>query len=139
MRTPTAIVAILAAVSLLPAIATAKTPSKPEKPVDQVDLALLRYNVHPSLQKLGRGVANTLTGWMEVPLNIHKRYNENDAATSFFYGAGLGVVRGVARTGVGLYEALTFWLPYPEEFKPILPPLDYFKLGDERREPLPLE
>ena len=32
----------------------------------------------------------------------------------------------------------TFFLPYPEDFAPILPTLEYYKQG-ERHRPLPLE
>jgi hypothetical protein len=39
---------------------------------------------------------------------------------------------------VGLYEAVTFFLPYPENFAPILPTLPYFEKNKKRR-PLPLE
>ena len=112
--------------------------SSTPQPTDQVDELLLRYNLHPAFEKLGRGAANFLTGWMEVPLNIGYRYTPRDAATSMFTGAALGVMKGFVRTGVGLYEVVTFFLPYPENYAPILPTLDYFK-RDQKREPLFLE
>ena len=106
---------------------------------DRVDELLVRYNLHPAFEKFGRGVGNTLAGWMEIPLNIHKHYTPADAATSFFTGAALGVAKGFVRTGVGLYEMLTFWLPYPEDYAPILPTLEYFQRDHPHRAPLPLE
>ena len=112
--------------------------SSTPQPTDQVDELLLRYNLHPAFEKLGRGAANFLTGWMEVPLNIGYRYTPRDAATSAFTGAALGVMKGFVRTGVGLYEVVTFFLPYPEQYAPILPTLDYFK-RDQKRAPLFLE
>ena len=112
--------------------------SSTPQPTDQVDELLLRYNLHPAFEKLGRGAANFLTGWMEVPLNIGYRYTPRDAATSMFTGAALGIMKGVVRTGVGLYEVVTFFLPYPENYAPILPTLDYFK-RDQKREPLLFE
>lgn len=105
---------------------------------DPVDEVLGRYNLHPAFEKLGRGVSNALGGWLEIPLNIHTRYSTNDTAGSLFTGAAHGVVRGVVRTGVGLYETVTFFLPYPEDFAPILPTLEYYR-KTPRRGPLPLE
>ena len=105
---------------------------------DRVDALMLRYNLHPAFEKLGRGVANLFGGWLEVPLNIHKRYTLTDTGGSFLTGAAHGVFKGVVRTGVGLYETVTFFLPYPENYAPILPTLEYFKRSP-KREPLPLE
>ncbi|MBI3020696.1 MAG: exosortase system-associated protein, TIGR04073 family [Candidatus Omnitrophica bacterium] len=100
---------------------------------DRVDQLMGRYNLHPALEKLGRGVSNVLGGWLEIPLNIRTRYAENDAATSLFTGALYGFVKGVVRTGVGVYETATFFLPYPEDFAPILPTLEYFRQQDKRK------
>lgn len=104
---------------------------------DRIEQEFLRYNVHPALDKLGRGVVNTLAGWLEVPATIHRRYTPQDTGGSLFGGLAHGLARGVLRTGVGLYETVTFFLPYPERFAPILPPLDYFV--DGKRQQLPLE
>ncbi len=110
------------------------------KPVgqDQVDEMMGKYNLNPAFEKLGRGASNFLGGWLEVPLNIQKRYARNDAAGSLFTGALHGIFRGVLRTAVGAYEAVTFFLPYPENFAPILPTLEYFQ-KTPGREPLLLE
>ena len=105
---------------------------------DQVDEMMGRYNLHPAFAKLGRGLANALFGWTEIPLNIGQRMSAGDTGGSFFTGAAYGVVKGAVRTGVGVYEAATFFLPYPEDFAPILPTLPYFQTQDRRRS-LPLE
>ena len=72
--------------------------------------------------KLGRGVANTLTGWVEVPKNIYNTSVQENA----FVGAMLGLARGVGmaivRTGAGLLEVVSFPFPAPEDYKPILEP-----------------
>ena len=114
-----------------------ETPQAPQGS-DQVDQVMLRYNLHPAFEKFGRGLSNFLGGWLEIPLTIDQRYTENDKAASLFTGAVYGLVRGVVRTGVGAYEAVTFFLPYPENFAPILPTLDYFKQKGKRK-PLLLE
>ncbi len=72
--------------------------------------------------KLGRGVANTLTGWVELPKNI---YNTS-VADNAFAGWTLGLARGagmtLVRTGAGLYEIVTFPFPLPQDYKPVLEP-----------------
>ena len=105
---------------------------------DQVDELMKRYNLHPSFTKLGRGLSNFFLGWTEIPLNIQKWYSRSDIGGSFFTGAAHGLFKGVVRTGVGVYETVTFFLPYPEDFAPILPTLEYFR-RDTKRAPLLLE
>lgn len=102
---------------------------------DQVDDLMNKYNLNPTFEKLGRGAGNFLGGWLEIPLNIHNRYSESDIGTSFFSGTAHGVVKAFVRTGVGFYEVLTFFLPYPENYAPILPTLPYYQKS-ARRKPL---
>jgi len=102
-------------------------------PQDRVDEVMGRYNLHPAFAKLGRGVANAVGGWLELPLNLQQRYTEQDTAGSLFTGAAYGLFKGLVRTGVGLYETVTFFLPYPEDFAPILPTLEYFRQTSPRR------
>ena len=72
--------------------------------------------------KLGRGVANTLTGWVELPKNIYNTSVEENA----FAGLTLGVAKGagmtIVRTGAGIYEIATFPFPLPQDYKAILEP-----------------
>ena len=72
--------------------------------------------------KLGRGVANTLTGWVELPKNIYNTSVSDNA----FAGITLGLARGagmtLVRTGAGLYEIVTFPFPLPQDYRPILEP-----------------
>ncbi len=109
-----------------------------QEPHDRVEDLMTRYNLHPAFEKLGRGLSNALGGWLEIPLNIHTHYTPTDVGASFCTGLVHGVFKGVVRTGVGVYEAATFFLPYPEQYAPILPTLAYFQRSSHR-EPLPLE
>lgn len=74
------------------------------------------------LTKLGRGVANTLTGWVELPKNIYNTSVEDNA----FSGVTLGLARGagmtLVRTGAGIFEIVTFPFPVPQDYKPLLEP-----------------
>lgn len=78
-------------------------------------------------EKLGRGVGNFFFGWVEIPSTIQRRYHEQDAPASFASGALIGMAKAVGRTLVGMYETVTFLLPIPPDYQPVLPPLDYFK------------
>ena len=93
---------------------------------DRINELLVRFDVHPAAGKLGRGLGNVFTGWLELPLNIQRYMGPHDQATGLFTGIVVGLVRAVGRTGAGVYETATFFLPYPEHYEPILPPLEYF-------------
>lgn len=75
------------------------------------------------VEKLGRGLANVATGWLEVPATIEQRYHEDDPAATMISGAFIGVFKAIGRTAVGAFETVTFLLPIPPDYGPILPPL----------------
>ena len=75
-----------------------------------------------SFTKLGRGVANTLTGWVELPKNIYNTSVEDNAFTGMTLGLAKGAGMSLVRTGAGIYEIATFPFPLPEDYKPILEP-----------------
>ncbi|MBI4432144.1 MAG: exosortase system-associated protein, TIGR04073 family [Candidatus Omnitrophica bacterium] len=75
-----------------------------------------------ALTKLGRGVANTLTGWVELPKNIYSTSRESNALTGMTLGVAKGAGMTIVRTGAGIYEIATFPFPLPEDYKPILEP-----------------
>ena len=72
--------------------------------------------------KLGRGFANALTGWVEIPKNIYKTSKEGNAFTGMTLGLAKGAGMTIVRTGAGIYEIATFPFPLPESYKPILEP-----------------
>ena len=72
--------------------------------------------------KLGRGVANTLTGWVELPKNIYNTSVEDNAFAGMTLGLAKGAGMTLVRTGAGIYEIATFPFPLPENYKPILEP-----------------
>ena|SRR3989338_3191309 len=72
--------------------------------------------------KLGRGVANTLTGWVELPKNVYKTSVEDNALAGITLGLAKGAGMTIVRTGAGIYEIATFPFPLPENYKPILEP-----------------
>ena len=72
--------------------------------------------------KLGRGVANTLTGWVELPKNIYNTSVEDNAFAGMTLGLAKGAGMTLVRTGAGIFEIATFPFPLPEDYKPILEP-----------------
>lgn len=73
-------------------------------------------------KKLGRGLVNILTGWIELPKNIYETIVESNPLTGITIGLAKGLGMTVVRTGAGIYETATFPFPLPQEYKPILEP-----------------
>ena len=72
--------------------------------------------------KLGRGVANTLTGWVELPKNVYDTSVEDNAFAGMTLGLAKGAGMTLVRTGAGIYEVATFPFALPENYKTILEP-----------------
>ena len=78
------------------------------------------------MKKLGRGMANFLTFPYELPYRI-SCINESDGpGAAFTYGIVKGVVMAGLRALVGTYEILSFPLPLPEGYKPIITDPEFF-------------
>lgn len=73
-------------------------------------------------KKLGRGLVNVLTGWIELPKNIYETSVESNPLAGITIGLAKGLGMTVVRTGAGIYETVTFPFPLPQEYKPILEP-----------------
>jgi putative exosortase-associated protein (TIGR04073 family) len=72
--------------------------------------------------KLGRGVANALTGWVELPKNIYSTTIEENALSGMTLGLAKGAGMSIVRTSTGIFEVATFPFPLPEDYKPVLEP-----------------
>jgi len=73
-------------------------------------------------KKLVRGVANILTGWVELPKNIYETTVEDNILAGLTIGLAKGVGMTIVRTGAGIYETVTFPFPIPEDYAPVLEP-----------------
>ena len=73
-------------------------------------------------KKLGRGLANILTGWVELPKNIYDTSVEDNPLSGLTVGLAKGVGMTIVRTGAGVYETVTFPFPIPEGYCPVLEP-----------------
>jgi len=74
------------------------------------------------LHKLGRGIVNVLTGWIEIPKEIAEAWRETDPVSGFVVGGIKGIGYTIVRTVAGFYEILTFPMPFPENYGPIIEP-----------------
>lgn len=75
-----------------------------------------------AFNKLGRGVANTFTGWVELPKNVYTKSNEQNAVSGATVGLAEGIGMAIVRTGAGIFDVITFPFPVPEDYKPVLEP-----------------
>lgn len=84
-------------------------------------IATSSYAQDPA-KKLGRGLANILTGWIELPKNIYDTSVEDNPLAGLTIGLAKGVGMTIVRTGAGIYEVVTFPFPIPEDYGPVLEP-----------------
>lgn len=75
-----------------------------------------------ALRKLGRGIANVLFGIVEVPNQITKTTSAHGGGAGLTYGFGKGIVRWIAREFAGAYDVVTFPVPFPKGYKPVMKP-----------------
>ena len=76
--------------------------------------------------KLGRGVVNATTGWVEIPKRAVQGGQQAGAAgavVGFFNGLGMAVTRSVA----GGFEIGTFLVPNPNGWGPLMKPTTVFE------------
>ncbi len=85
--------------------------------------------------KLFRGIVNAASGWMEIPKQMILTSQESGAAKGWTLGFAKGIGYAVARSVVGGYEILTFPIPVPEEYRPIMQP--QYVLSDLPENPQP--
>jgi len=86
-----------------------------------VGIATACYAQDPG-KKLMRGLANIVTGWVELPKNIYDTSVEDNIFSGLTIGLAKGVGMTIVRTGAGIYETVTFPFPIPEEYAPVLEP-----------------
>ncbi len=86
-----------------------------------LSIATASYAQDPA-KKLGRGIANILTGWVEIPKNIYNTSIEQNPLVGLTVGTAKGIGMSIVRTGAGVYELITFPFPLPEDYMPILEP-----------------
>lgn len=88
-------------------------------------------------KKFFRGLANVLTGWMELPTQIIKGYNrgcpldEDNKIGGMVCGMIKGVGHSIGRTAWGALEAVGFWTANPKDNEGMGIPLDATYVWEE--------
>ncbi len=72
--------------------------------------------------KFARGVANTATGWLELPKQVYVTWQEDGPAKGVLIGPLKGVGMTIVRTLAGVGEAATFFVAWPGFFDPYVDP-----------------
>jgi putative exosortase-associated protein (TIGR04073 family) len=84
------------------------------------------YNEEPSdhtaVAKLGRGLADMTTGFLELPGNIVAENRDHGAGSAATVGFAKGLGMIPVRELVGVYNFVTAPFPYPNDYGPILHP-----------------
>lgn len=79
-----------------------------------------------AMRKLGRGLANCVTFPIEIPEQV-KRTNYSDGPmAALTYGFIKGLAMMCTRLVVGVYEVVTFPVPVPKDYQPILTDPEFF-------------
>jgi putative exosortase-associated protein (TIGR04073 family) len=84
-------------------------------------------------RKLGRGLANLGAGWLTFFTTVEETGKSDGILAAATYGFIKGIAKAVQRTLVGAYETITFPIPKPKDYAPILTNPE-FPLGKEAKE-----
>ena len=86
--------------------------------------AMARAEMQPggAVSKLGRGIINVFTGWVEIPKRVIETSHSSGAAAGWTWGLLRGFGHGFVRTAAGLYEVFTFPVPQPADYASVIHP-----------------
>ncbi len=82
------------------------------------------------IKKLGRGVSNLVTCPLEFTKGIGDAKDERGIFAAMTWGVLQGTFNIVKRAMVGVYEIVTFPIPLPRDYKPILTDPEFFLQKD---------
>ncbi len=84
------------------------------------------YCETPAFRKFRRGFCNMLTFYMEVGQQMEKEGAEGGNGRAVTLGLAKGLGLSAARALSGVYEVVTFPVPFPAEYKPIMKEPEFF-------------
>lgn len=77
---------------------------------------------HTVGDKFLRGLANILTSPLELPINVQNMTEEQGVLVGWTGGMAKGIGMTALRIIVGAYEVVTFPIPVPPDYKPVIEP-----------------
>lgn len=84
-------------------------------------------NIVLAVDKLGRGVLNTVFGVVEIPKQSIKRAVDTNSSYGYISGFFLGIGYFILRELSGVYEIVTFPIPVPAGYAPVIDPILGYK------------
>ncbi len=84
------------------------------------------YAETPAFRKFRRGFCNMLTFYLEVGHQMNKAANEGGVGKAMTLGLGSGLAMAGGRALAGVYEFLTFPVPFPPKYEPIMKDPEFF-------------
>lgn len=72
------------------------------------------------MEKAGNGIANLMTGWLEMPKNVINTTNNSNILFGVLGGMVKGTVNMMGRMGVGLVDLVTCPIPTQPIVQPLL-------------------
>ena len=88
------------------------------------------YAANP-FTKLGRGLTNITFSFLEIPTNIQKAGEKRGWASGLFEGILTGTFYMAGRILTGAYDVITFPIPLPEGYEPVMKPAYVFGAAAE--------
>jgi len=74
------------------------------------------------MHKLGRGIVNVLTCWVEIPRCIASEWEKEDPVSGTVVGTIKGFGWGFTRFATGVFDTFTFPFPVPTDYASLLDP-----------------
>lgn len=84
------------------------------------------FGLEGPIRKLGRGTANILTCPLELVKCIGEANYEDGPVAALTYGFFRGMYRTALRGAVGIFEMVTFPIPFPKNYDPVLTDPEFF-------------
>ena len=85
---------------------------------------------HGATRKLGRGAANMLTAPLELARKPFLVGETDGGLAAMTVGLAQGVVAAIIREGAGIIDVVTFPVPFPNHFRPLIMPEFLYANGD---------
>ena len=71
-------------------------------------------------EKISRGAVNIISGPLELGKAVTEKTEEGGFIEGIVYGGFAGIGEAIRRTGIGIYEVVTFPFPLPKNYEPII-------------------
>jgi len=99
------------------------------------DISHAEVIVQDMSAKLSRGIANILTGWGEIPRQMIVSGCDRGGWAVLPVGIPAGAIMTVVRTGTGVFETGTFFIPINDSYGPVIDPAFVWQKSKKNENP----